>query len=384
MNFLVCRSVCISWTFTLYPFLFLRNYTTHSLSSNGCSHLRRHSMWRWKNSKRSDAKLFFLPQILGKQYQRNRLIKYPNSPFICFPPYKRQRQAFYTSTFIKSKKKKEDNDCDNKNDNNYIDKEKKGKDNHIVYEAPHSSSVNSPKKDPAKSFFEKVDRDWEKAWEKQVTPWDVGKAAPPLVSLLKDKIIAPCDASRESKVLIPGCGTGYELIAFAKAGFDHVEGVDISSTAIRMAEERLEQIISADSSLSEASKQDIKNRISLRVGDFFGLRDRYNIIFDYTFCVALPPGMRLEWARQMKRLLDPGSSELITLIFPVPSEHNLLNSNFKMLDTVQGPPYDVSPSLYSYLLREENDMECIDLRPCLNSIKPRQGKEWIGRWKLRS
>ena len=385
MNFSLYRSACISWTFTFCPLLLLRGLNGHSLTRKQFSYLRREGIRYWKNIKGNGMKMPHSSQIIDSKHRKIRTLNNSCSSFLSYVPYTRQRYAFCTSTFITSKSGKEENDSVNEKDNNrkHHDSEKLNHDNGRK-PIKESSSVHPKEAHPTKSFFDKVDRDWEKAWENQLTPWDVGKAAPPLVSLLKNKTILPSITSKKSKVLIPGCGSGYELIAFAKAGFDHVEGVDISSTAIRIAEDKLEQIISADMTLSEEKKNDIRSRISLRVGDFFSLKGKYSIIFDYTFCVALPPTMRLDWAKQVKSLLDAENGELVTLIFPVPSQHNVLNSNFKELDVENGPPYDASPSLYSYLLEEENNMECIDLRSCLDSIKPRQGKEWIGRWRVRS
>src|SRR2546422_8275969 len=62
-----------------------------------------------------------------------------------------------------------------------------------------------PREDAAKPEF------WEKRFRGGLTPWDAGKIPAALEQFLKTE-------PRNQRVLIPGCGSGYEVHAFAGAG----------------------------------------------------------------------------------------------------------------------------------------------------------------------
>jgi len=61
--------------------------------------------------------------------------------------------------------------------------------------------------------------------------------------------------------------------------------------------------------------------------------ERFDLIYDYTFFVAIPPSRRNDWGQQMRSLIKPGGY-LITLIFPIEPP----------VET--GPPYFVRPEHY--------------------------------------
>src|SRR6266568_244852 len=73
---------------------------------------------------------------------------------------------------------------------------------------------------------------WVKRWEKGKLPWDLGHVPPNLQTFLTQTGIAP------ARVLIPGCGSGYEVRAFHEVGCD-VEAVDFSGPAVAHAREIL-------------------------------------------------------------------------------------------------------------------------------------------------
>lgn len=57
------------------------------------------------------------------------------------------------------------------------------------------------------------------------------------------------------------------------------------------------------------------------------------------------------------------------------------------LNSRDGPPFEVSGALYTELLEQGGDeaLERLELAsgPCPDSIKPRRGREWLGRWRRR-
>ena len=54
--------------------------------------------------------------------------------------------------------------------------------------------------------------DWERHYDEDDLRWDLNEAAPPLVHLWKEKKFSPC------KAIVPGCGSGHEVLFLAKKG----------------------------------------------------------------------------------------------------------------------------------------------------------------------
>src|SRR6266480_865133 len=79
-----------------------------------------------------------------------------------------------------------------------------------------------PREDAAKPEF------WEKRFMENFTPWDAGRVPTALEQFLRTE-------PRGQRALIPGCGSGYEVRAFAEAGFD-VLAVDFAEAAIERAQ----------------------------------------------------------------------------------------------------------------------------------------------------
>jgi len=65
-------------------------------------------------------------------------------------------------------------------------------------------------------------------------PWNIAEPPQALVELVETGLVQPC------KAIDLGCGTGNYAIYLASRGFD-VTGIDISPTAIRIAEENAKQ-----------------------------------------------------------------------------------------------------------------------------------------------
>lgn len=66
---------------------------------------------------------------------------------------------------------------------------------------------------------------WEQRYQQGKTGWDRGKCSPNLIKWLEQGELKPC------RVLVPGCGNGYEVLEFAQRGFD-VVAVDIAPSAV--------------------------------------------------------------------------------------------------------------------------------------------------------
>ncbi|XP_058101918.1 probable thiol methyltransferase 2 isoform X2 [Magnolia sinica] len=217
--------------------------------------------------------------------------------------------------------------------------------------------LDNPKSDPSKSKLQEMlsgssstDDGWDKCWEQGLTPWDLGGPTPVILDLLKT------GALPNGRVLIPGCGSGYDVVAIASPE-RYVVGLDISDSAIKIAREM-------SSSLPNA------NYFSFLKADFFIWHptELFDLIFDYTFFCAIEPSLRSSWASKVKDLLK-ADGELITLMFPI-SDH------------VRGPPYKVSVADYEGVLHPMG-FEAVSVIDNELAIEPRKGREKLGRWKKR-
>jgi len=78
---------------------------------------------------------------------------------------------------------------------------------------------------------------WDKAWEESVTPWeahnrdDSGVRRPLSETLEGGYFPVP----KTGRVLVPGCGRGFDAIYFARHGYE-AWGIDLSSKAVEAAE----------------------------------------------------------------------------------------------------------------------------------------------------
>ena len=74
---------------------------------------------------------------------------------------------------------------------------------------------------------------WEQRFAEGNTPWDRGEVNPQCGAWLAAGALKPC------RILVPGCGSGYEVAALAQAGFD-VTGLDYAPVAIARTRQLLE------------------------------------------------------------------------------------------------------------------------------------------------
>ncbi len=118
------------------------------------------------------------------------------------------------------------------------------------------------------------------------TPWDFGGVPLALTSFLER-------SSVPGGVLVPGCGSGYEVQAFHAAGYE-VLAMDFSPAAVEQAKRVL-------GFLAE--------RVLL--GDFFtydfGQR-RFDLIYERTFLCSMTPSRRPEYVNRVAELLSPGGT----------------------------------------------------------------------------
>lgn len=193
----------------------------------------------------------------------------------------------------------------------------------------------------------KATNSWEKCWSEDVTPWDLGRVTPVVADLVERNDLPT------GRALVPGCGSGYDVLALASPT-RHVVGLDLSVTAIKRAYQVLTE--------NHASS------VEFVCTDFFTYKPdaSFDLILDYTFFCALEPSLRPLWASKMAELLAP-DGELITIMFPM-AEHD------------GGPPYAVSLEAYEKTLHLHG-FQCNLFQENVLAVDQRKGREFLGRWK---
>lgn len=195
---------------------------------------------------------------------------------------------------------------------------------------------------------------WEELYRLGATGWDLGGPTPAFVALLTGP-----DAPAPGRMVVPGCGRGYDAVLFAQHGFD-VIGVDHAPSAVEAASRLAHETRVACAFLQE---------------DLFTLPTRYPACFDYVleytcFC-AINPNRRAEYVKVVADVLRPGG-ELLGLFFPVlPSDYLLA-----------GPPFPASEQEIRDLFSARFTIE--RLAPTPHTIQPRQGRELLARFRRRS
>lgn len=126
---------------------------------------------------------------------------------------------------------------------------------------------------------------WENCYEKKLTGWDRGKASEALFYWLNSDLVKPC------RILVPGCGNGYEVVQLAEKGFD-VTAIDIASTPIASLQSLLD-------------KKGLKAQ--LIEADFFDWlpESPFDVIYEQTSLCALPPNLWGQYEEQLHQWLKP-------------------------------------------------------------------------------
>ncbi|KAI0663061.1 S-adenosyl-L-methionine-dependent methyltransferase [Cubamyces menziesii] len=142
------------------------------------------------------------------------------------------------------------------------------------------------------------EKGWDEAWKDEATPWDAGTMQPALQELVESSEL---DLPKSGRALVPGCGRGYDAVFVARSLGLETIGIDISPTAIEAANEYKRAV-------------DPTANVRFEETSFFALNDTsFELVYDYTFFVALPLSMRPEWGIQMGKIVKHGGF-LITLV----------------------------------------------------------------------
>ena len=151
---------------------------------------------------------------------------------------------------------------------------------------------------------------WENIYLNNDTGWDLGGATP-YIEKISGEI-------KKGKIIILGCGRGYDAVMLAKKGFE-VTAVDFSPSAIEFLN-------------NLADQQNVLIKIIQK--DIFSLKNNFKDHFDYVieqtcFC-AIDIKRRSEYELLVNKLLKV-KGQLIGLWFPIGKQFH-----------EGGPPYGVS------------------------------------------
>jgi methyl halide transferase len=136
-----------------------------------------------------------------------------------------------------------------------------------------------------------MNTDWEVRYQTHDMPWEKGEPSPGLVDFLANHAGLP-----RGTVLVPGCGTGHDVRAWAAAGFA-LTGSDLAPSAIRLAREK-----TAEASLTA----------QFVLEDFLAdsAKASYDWIFEHTLFCAIDPARRDEYVRAVFTRLKAGGNYL--------------------------------------------------------------------------
>jgi SAM-dependent methyltransferase len=184
---------------------------------------------------------------------------------------------------------------------------------------------------------------WDTRYRGGVTPWDA-RGVPPAPSQWLDE-------RPGARVLLPGCGSGYEVRAFVEHGHE-VTAIEFSDAAIDAAKQALGPL--AD---------------RVKKADFFTFETApFDLVYERAFLCALPRRLWPQWAMRMAELVRPGG-ELIGFFF--------------FDDNERGPPFGISHTRMDELLQPAFALEESAKIPAAESLPVFEGKEVWQTWKRR-
>ena len=179
---------------------------------------------------------------------------------------------------------------------------------------------------------------WSSRYQNNDAAWDMGKVSPPLKTYF-DQL-----TNKSISILIPGCGNAYEAEYLLQNGFKNITLIDISPVPVDKLKKQLSAFLNKE--------------INIICGDFFTLKQTFDLIVEQTFFCAIDPSLRTEYADKIYELLNTNGN-LVGVLF---------NRKFDA-----GPPFSGSKAEYDKLF--QNKFKIKTMEDCYNSISPRKGSE---------
>lgn len=165
---------------------------------------------------------------------------------------------------------------------------------------------------------------WLERWQQNQIGFHQGRVNPYLQQYWPQLGIAP-----GSRVFVPLCGKSNDMLWLRAQGHE-VVGVELSELALRAFFE--ENALAMEVRREDEFLVFEGDGIRLYCGDFFRLQRSHlagvSAVFDRAALIALPPGMRPDYAAHLQALLAPGTRTLL-VAFEYPQQE------------MQGPPFSV-------------------------------------------
>lgn len=154
---------------------------------------------------------------------------------------------------------------------------------------------------------------WQERFASGAIPWDRGQPNQQLLHWIADGTLAP-----GSRVIVPGCGQGWEVGALAAAGMA-ATGIDFAPGALALCR----QVLEREGKQAELVDADVLHwQPGIPV----------DAVFEQTCLCALYPDYWTRYAAQLHAWLRPGG-KLLALFMQVPPKEDAPPG------TIDGPPY---------------------------------------------
>lgn len=160
---------------------------------------------------------------------------------------------------------------------------------------------------------------WEKRYQDGHTGWDRGESSEALQLWLKNHPIPA------GKILIPGCGNGYEVMALAALGFQ-VTAIDIAPTPIA----QLRQALKEEKLEAEVVQMDMFD---------YQTNEGFDWIYEQTCLCAIAPDQRSDYVDRLWQWLKPSGTLL---------------AMFMQTDRSGGPPYHCAMDDMAHLFSSQS------------------------------
>ncbi len=186
---------------------------------------------------------------------------------------------------------------------------------------------------------------WDDHYRSGTMPWDLGDVPAEVTCFLKEQ-------GRIGSILVPGCGSAYEVKAFRHWGNQAI-GIDVSNEAVM----RARKIVGKE------------NAGHLRHGDFFHMNFReapFAAVYERAFHCALPPSLQKNYADRVHALLKPAG---------------LLFGYFLYGFETEPPPYPMLPSKETTAFHPK--FELLENRPSSHPLPLFRGLERWQVWRRR-
>jgi SAM-dependent methyltransferase len=158
---------------------------------------------------------------------------------------------------------------------------------------------------------------WQDHFARGVTPWDRGAPGPQLLRWLDQGVLSP--PSLAGTIVVPGCGTGHEVLELARRGFD-VVGIDYAEAACAATQARID-------AAGASARVECADVLAWQPDEPVAA------IYEQTCLCALHPDDWTRYAQALHGWLRPGGRLfLLAMQVPRPGAAD---------GVIEGPPYHV-------------------------------------------